>query len=175
MSKRTAPWFWFFLKNTLHNFFHDNGFFLAMGLAFNLQLYLIPLALLLTSLLGYTFLESERAMAEVQLVVRRFLPQSEQALADNLGAIVANRGLLGLGRIDVFFRFQQYVVWLRAARPQYRVQRNAKTELHRRTIPGLSNDANHGNSVNALDRRRNLFGPGSHHRYRASADCGTDV
>ncbi|HEY6363232.1 MAG TPA: hypothetical protein VI585_00440 [Candidatus Binatia bacterium] len=74
MSKRTALWFWFFLKNTLHNFFHDNGFFLAMGLAFNLLLYFIPLALPLTSLLGYTFLESERAMAEVQSVVRRFCP-----------------------------------------------------------------------------------------------------
>jgi uncharacterized BrkB/YihY/UPF0761 family membrane protein len=77
MSKRTL--LWFFLKNTVHNFFHDNGFFLAMGLAFNLLLYFLPLALLLISLLGYTFLESERAMAEVQSVVRRFLPQSEQA------------------------------------------------------------------------------------------------
>lgn len=94
MSKRTL--LWFFLKNTVGNFFHDNGFFLAMGLAFNLLLYFIPLALVLISLLGYTFLESERAMAEVQSVVRRFLPQSEQALADNLAAIVANRGLLGL-------------------------------------------------------------------------------
>ena len=33
---------WLFLKTTGHNFFHDNGFFLAMGLAFNLLLYLYP-------------------------------------------------------------------------------------------------------------------------------------
>jgi membrane protein len=91
-----GPMFWFFLKNTVGNFLHDNGFFLAMGLAFNLLLYFIPPALLMISLLGYTFLESERAMAEVQSVVRQFLPQSEQALADNLAAIVANRGRLGL-------------------------------------------------------------------------------
>ena len=97
--------FWFFLKNTVCNFLHDNGFFLAMGLAFNLLLYFIPLALLMISLLGYTFLESERAMAEVQSVVRRFLPQSEQALADNLAAIVANRGRLGLVGSMFFFVF----------------------------------------------------------------------
>ena len=87
---------WLFLKTTGHNFFHDNGFFLAMGLAFNLLLYCIPLALLLTSMLGYTFLDSEKAMIEVHSVVRQFLPQSEQAFADNLAAIVANRGLLGV-------------------------------------------------------------------------------
>ena len=87
---------WLFLKTTGHNFFHDNGFFLAMGLAFNLLLYCIPLALLLISMLGYTFLDSERAMIEVHSVVRQFLPQSEQAFADNLAAIVANRGLLGV-------------------------------------------------------------------------------
>lgn len=87
---------WLFLKTTGHNFFHDNGFFLAMGLAFNLLLYCIPLALLLTSMLGYTFLDSEKAMIEVHSVVQQFLPQSEQAFADNLAAIVANRGLLGI-------------------------------------------------------------------------------
>lgn len=103
MSKRTM--FWLFLKNTVSDFLHDNGFFLAMGLAFNLLLYFIPLALLMISLLGYTFLESERAMAEVQSVVRRFLPQSEQALADNLAAIVANRGRLGLVGSMFFFVF----------------------------------------------------------------------
>ncbi|HSF58230.1 MAG TPA: YihY/virulence factor BrkB family protein [Candidatus Binatia bacterium] len=97
--------FWFFLKKTIYNFLHDNGFFLAMGLAFNLLLYFIPLALLMISLLGYTFLESERAMVEVQSVVRRFLPQSEQALADNLAAIVANRGRLGLVGSMFFFVF----------------------------------------------------------------------
>jgi membrane protein len=87
---------WVVLKNTGRNVFHDNGLFLAMGLAFNLLLYFIPLTLLMISLLGYTVFESERAMIEVQSVVRQFLPQSEQEFADNLAAIVAHRGLLGL-------------------------------------------------------------------------------
>jgi membrane protein len=92
---------WTVLKITGETFFHDNGFFLAMGLAFNLLLYFIPLGLLLISLLGYTFLNSERAMIEVHSVVRQFLPHSEQAFADNLKAIISNRGLLGL--VGFFF------------------------------------------------------------------------
>lgn len=58
------------LKNTGRNFFYDNGLFLAMGLAFNLLLYFIPLALLMIALLSYTVFDSERAMMEVQSVVR---------------------------------------------------------------------------------------------------------
>jgi hypothetical protein len=67
-----------------------------MGQAFNLLLYFVPLILLITSTLGYTLLESKRAMAEVQSVARQLLPHSEQAFADNLEAIIKNRGLLGL-------------------------------------------------------------------------------
>ena len=89
------------LKRTGLNFYQDNGFFLAMGLAFNLLLYFLPLILLMISALGYTVLESERAMVEVQSVVRQFLPYSEQAFADNLKGIISNRGLLGL--VGFFF------------------------------------------------------------------------
>jgi len=76
-----------------------------MGLAFNLLLYFVPLILLMISVLGYTVLESERAMAEVQSAVQRFLPQSEQALADNLASIIRNRGLLGLAGFIFFLIF----------------------------------------------------------------------
>jgi uncharacterized BrkB/YihY/UPF0761 family membrane protein len=71
---------WVVLKNTGRNVFHDNGLFLAMGLAFNLLLYFIPLTLLMISLLGYTVFESERAMIEVQSVVRQFLPSRNRNL-----------------------------------------------------------------------------------------------
>lgn len=92
---------WSVLKKSGRTFFQDNGFFLAMGLAFNLLLYVVPLIWLMTSVLGYTVLESERAMVEVQSVVRQFLPHSEQAFADNLASIVSHRGLLGL--VGFFF------------------------------------------------------------------------
>jgi membrane protein len=92
---------WAVLKKTGQAFYRDNGFFLATGLAFNLLLYFVPLILLMISALGYTVLESERAMVEVQSVVRQFLPHSEQAFADNLAGIISDRGLLGL--VGFFF------------------------------------------------------------------------
>jgi len=76
-------------------FGQDNGFFLAGGLAFSLLLYSVPLVLLMISALGYTLLDSGQAMEEVQSVIRQFLPRSEQVLAENVGAIVGDRGLLG--------------------------------------------------------------------------------
>jgi membrane protein len=96
---------WTVLKKTGQSFFQDNGFFLAMGLAFNLLLYFVPLILLMISVLGYTVLESERALLEVQSVVRQFLPHSEQAFADNLKAIISDRGLLGLVGFSFFLIF----------------------------------------------------------------------
>lgn len=48
------------------------------------------------SLLEYTVLDSERALNEVQLALRAFLPRSQQALADSLVTVVANRGPLGM-------------------------------------------------------------------------------
>ena len=79
MSKRTL--LWFFLKNTVGNFFHDNGFFLAMGLAFNLlAVSYSPRPRLLISLLGYTFLGSERAMAEVNRWCGSFSPSPNKPL-----------------------------------------------------------------------------------------------
>jgi membrane protein len=96
---------WLMLKQTVKQFFADNGLFLASGLAFNLLLYSVPLALLMISLLGYTVLDSERAVHEVQSVLQRILPRSQQALAENLGAIVANRGLLGAAGGLSFFVF----------------------------------------------------------------------
>lgn len=93
----------------LQKFFADNGFFLASALAFNLLLYFIPLSLLMISLLGYTVLDSERAMNEVQSALKAFLPRSQQALADNLSAVVADRGLLGLFGFASFVAFSTFL------------------------------------------------------------------
>ena len=96
---------WVLLKNTGRNFFQDNGFFLAMGLAYNLLLYFIPLTLLMISVLGYTIFDSERAMTAVQSVVQQFLPESEQEFVQSLAAIVADRGLLGVIGFMLFIFF----------------------------------------------------------------------
>ena len=96
---------WLLFVTALRKFYADNGLFLASALAFNLLLYIIPLSLLMISLLGYTVLDSERAMNEVQSALKAFLPHSQRALADNLATIVANRGLLGV------FGFASFVIF----------------------------------------------------------------
>jgi membrane protein len=96
---------WLLCVTGLRKFLADNGLFLASALAFNLLLYFIPLSLLMISLLGYTVLDSEQAMNEVQSALRAFLPRSQRALADNLSAIVADRGLLGV------FGFASFVIF----------------------------------------------------------------
>lgn len=100
---------WVFLRDVVENFLADNGLFLTSALAFNLLLYFVPLSLLMVSLLGYTVLDSVRAMSEVQSVLRAFLPQSQQALAENLAAVVADRGLLGFAGIVSFVVFSSFL------------------------------------------------------------------
>ena len=100
---------WPLFAMALRKFFSDNGLFLASGLAFNLLLYLIPLSLLMISLLGYTVLDSERALNEVQSALRAFLPRSQQALADSLETVVANRGPLGLFGFFSFVLFSSFL------------------------------------------------------------------
>lgn len=67
---------WHFLRAVARKFVEDSGWILASALAFNLLLYFIPLSLLMISLLGYTVLDSERAMHEVQSALKSFLPRS---------------------------------------------------------------------------------------------------
>ena len=100
---------WSILRTVGHKFFCDNGFFLSSALAFNLLLYFIPFSLLLVSLLGYTVLDSDRAMREVQSVLRAFLPRSQEALAENFATVVANRGLLGVAGFGSFVMFSTFL------------------------------------------------------------------
>ena len=127
---------WIVLKKTGQTFFQDNGFFLAMGLAFNLLLYFLPLILLMISLLGYTVLESNQAMSEVQSVVRQFLPHSEQTFADNLEAIVRNRGLLGLVGFSFFLIFSSTLF----GSVRHILNLVFKAERRRGFLHGLSHD-----------------------------------
>lgn len=107
--RRTTTLAWMMIREVILKFGRDNGLFLASGLAFSLLLYAIPLALLMISVLGYTVLESEHAMEEVQSVIRQFLPQSEQVFAEHVGAIVADRGLLGVVGFFSFLLFSTMV------------------------------------------------------------------
>lgn len=100
---------WRLVRAVAGKFVGDNGWILASALAFNLLLYFIPLSLLMISMLGYTVLDSERAMHEVQSALKSFLPRSQHGLADNLAEVVADRGLLGFFGFASFFAFSTFV------------------------------------------------------------------
>lgn len=100
---------WLVLRRTIAQFGRDNGLFLASGLAFSLLLYSIPMALIMISALGYTVLGSDQAMEEVGSVIRRFLPRTQEAFAENVGAVVTDRGLLGLVGFASFLVFSTTV------------------------------------------------------------------
>lgn len=108
-TRRALHLMWIMLRRTMGKFGRDNGLFLASGLAFNLLLYSIPLALILISVLGYTVLESDQAMEEVQAVIRQFLPRSEQVFAEHVAAIATDRGLLGAVGFASFLAFSTLV------------------------------------------------------------------
>ena len=108
-ARRAFTSVWMMTREVIRKFGRDNVLFLAGGLAFSLLLYVIPLALLMISILGYTVLESEQAMEEVQSVIRQFLPRSEQVFAEHVGAIVADRGLLGIVGFISFLMFSTMV------------------------------------------------------------------
>lgn len=57
-ARRAFASAWTMAREVILKFDRDNGLFLASGLAFSLLLYVIPLALLMISILGYTVLES---------------------------------------------------------------------------------------------------------------------
>ena len=112
MSTRAKPQgsrAWSLIRAVGHKFLSDNGFFLSNGLAFSLLLYCIPLSLLMISLLGYTVLDSERAMQEVRAALQAFLPRSQKAMAENIAAVVANRGLLGVAGFMSFLMFSTFL------------------------------------------------------------------
>jgi membrane protein len=112
MSATWRQWFGhalIFLQSVAEKFLADNGFFYTSALAFNILLYFIPLSLLMVSLLGYSVLDSERAMNEVKSVLQSFLPQSQQAMADSMAAVVADRGLLGVAGVLSFVVFSSFL------------------------------------------------------------------
>ncbi len=100
---------WRLAVEVLLKFGRDNGLFLAGGLAFSLVLYSIPLTLVMISMLGYTLLESKQAMEEVQSVLQQFFPQSQHLFSENVAAVVADRGLLGVVGFTFFVAFSTTV------------------------------------------------------------------
>lgn len=93
------------LRDAAGRFFGMNGLFLASALAFSLLLYSVPLILLVVAALGHTLVESDRALAEVQLILRQIIPEVEQSVIAGLATAADNRRVLGLSGFLLFALF----------------------------------------------------------------------
>jgi len=97
------------IKLSIVKFFDDHGPFLASGLSFDLVLYCLPLPFIFVSVLGYTVVGSEQAMAWTQDTIKDLLPGSEKLFLEALDTIMTNRGPLGLTGLTMFVIFSSAV------------------------------------------------------------------
>lgn len=105
MNLSTIRVVWLVPGDAARRFFNVNGLFLASGLAFSLLLYSVPLVLLVVAALGHTLVGSERALAEVQSILRQILPDAEQTALRGLATAAANQRALGLSGVVLFALF----------------------------------------------------------------------
>ncbi|MEW6681452.1 MAG: YihY/virulence factor BrkB family protein [Nitrospirota bacterium] len=96
---------WLVLREAVRRFLSVNGLFLASALAFSLLLYSVPLVLLVVAALGQTVVESDRALAEIQAILRQILPDIEQTAVEGLATAAAHRRALGLYGLVLFALF----------------------------------------------------------------------
>jgi membrane protein len=96
---------WNVARDTVRKLFAANAPFLASGLAFDLLMYSIPLVLLIISVLGYTAIGSDRALAEVQSTIQKLLPDVGPVAVEGLATVVTHRTVLGLAGVVLFIVF----------------------------------------------------------------------
>lgn len=100
---------WQVLRHSVRSYVADDGIFLASGLAFDLLLCMVPLMLVIVSVLGYAFPDTEAAMTRLAGVLDVLAPESQKVVMDNVATIVANRGFLGILGFALFFAFGSLV------------------------------------------------------------------
>jgi membrane protein len=85
-----------FLNRIWDKLSRDNIFFMAAGLAFSVITTLIPLIVLLFAAVGYALAESDTALGEVVILIRRFLPFASDEVIGSIIAVVNSRGTIGV-------------------------------------------------------------------------------
>jgi membrane protein len=96
---------WTILRDAAGRFLGVNGLFLSSALAFSLLLYSVPLILLVVAAMGQTVVGSERALPEVESILRQILPEGEQTAMQGLATAAANRRALGISGAVLFAVF----------------------------------------------------------------------
>jgi membrane protein len=97
-------------------FHRDNGLFLASGIAFQVILSLVPLALLVLSFAGTYLVSHERAMAQFASYLEQAAPTLDAAHRASVIAVVEDRGTIGVvGTAGLLWIATTVFGWLRTA------------------------------------------------------------
>jgi membrane protein len=90
------------LVAAFRKFQEDDGTFLASGLAFGLLFYSVPFTLLTLSMLSYTVVQSDTALAWMRRISLHLVPHSNDLFDSFIVDVVARRGLLGFSGFIAF-------------------------------------------------------------------------
>jgi membrane protein len=105
-----------FFVSALAKFDRDRGLFLASGIAFQVLLCLVPLALLVLSFAGTYLLTNESVTEQVEQYLARAAPVLDPAVRKGLLEIVTHRRTSGLvGTIGLLWMATTVFSWLRVA------------------------------------------------------------
>ena len=105
-----------FLVSAVKKFDRDRGFFLASGIAFQVLLCLVPLALLVLSFAGTYLLSNDSVTEQVERYLARAAPVFDPSLQKGLLEIVTHRQTSGLiGTIGLLWMATTVFSWLRMA------------------------------------------------------------
>ena len=93
-----------FFLNALKKFDRDNGLLLSSGIAFNLLVGLIPLALLLLALSGSYLISDREVLDHLRHHLERMAPALDPEMMETIFALIQDRkvvGILGMGGLVV--------------------------------------------------------------------------
>lgn len=104
------------LGRAVTKFHRDNGLFLASGIAFQVILALVPLALLVLSFAGSYLVSHEQAMEQFARYLEQAAPTLDAAHRASVIAVVEDRGTIGVvGTAGLLWIATTVFGWLRTA------------------------------------------------------------
>ena len=104
------------LGRALAKFWRDQGLFLASGIAFQVVLCLIPLALVVLSFAGSYLFSHERLIEQFARYLEQAAPALDVHVRRNILAVVAHRGTTGfVGTLGLLWIATTVFGWLRLA------------------------------------------------------------
>ena len=84
------------LWQALRKFNDDNGFFLSLGISFNILINLIPFIMLLLALVGTYLYNDQEVLSHIRAYFRDVAPALDPKIMKNLTDVIQNRQIVGI-------------------------------------------------------------------------------